>query len=102
MNTSDYIRNGYTKNILRDILKDYLPDEIRLDRKKIGFNASINDLVKFNKKQIINFIKRSKFLKNKINYKELFFLGKKKFTNSESKLLFNILNTCIFYQEFDK
>ena len=39
--------------LLRDILKDYLPDEIRLDRKKIGFNASINDLVKFNKKQII-------------------------------------------------
>lgn len=102
MNTSDYIRNGYTKNILRDILKDFLPDEIRLDRKKIGFNASINELVKFDKKKIINYVKKSIFFKDKINFKQLSFLKKKNFTNSESKLLFNILNICIFYEEFDK
>ena len=35
LDIKNYINNGYSKNILREILKDYLPDKIRLDRKKV-------------------------------------------------------------------
>ena len=34
INPKYYIKDGYTKNILREILSGYLPDKIRLDRKK--------------------------------------------------------------------
>ena len=33
----------YTKRILRDAMKDYLPEEVRLRRDKIGWNAPLND-----------------------------------------------------------
>ena len=35
INPKYYIKDGYTKNILREILSGYLPDKIRLDRKKL-------------------------------------------------------------------
>jgi asparagine synthase (glutamine-hydrolysing) len=37
------IGNGFTKRILREAVKDLLPDETRLDKQKIGFNAPIVD-----------------------------------------------------------
>jgi asparagine synthase (glutamine-hydrolysing) len=35
------VGNGYTKRILRDAMKDTVPDFIRQDRTKIGFNAPV-------------------------------------------------------------
>ncbi|MBI1768763.1 MAG: asparagine synthase (glutamine-hydrolyzing) [Bacteroidetes bacterium] len=37
------VGKGYTKRVLREAMKDIVPDEIRLDKKKIGFNAPIVD-----------------------------------------------------------
>lgn len=37
------VGNGYTKRILREAVKGLLPDETRLDKQKIGFNAPIVD-----------------------------------------------------------
>ncbi len=39
------VHGGYAKSILRDAVADILPDEIRIDRQKKGFNASILSLV---------------------------------------------------------
>jgi asparagine synthase (glutamine-hydrolysing) len=37
------IRNGYTKAIVRDALKGFFPDEIRLLKRKIGFNSPFKE-----------------------------------------------------------
>lgn len=37
------VGGGYTKRILREAMKDILPDETRLNKRKIGFNAPIVD-----------------------------------------------------------
>jgi asparagine synthase (glutamine-hydrolysing) len=37
--------NGYSKSVLREAVEGILPDEVRLDRQKKGFNASILSLV---------------------------------------------------------
>ena len=76
--TEYLIQNGYQKFILRESMKDILIDAVRLDRKKKGFNASINSLIDFeepknidtifNKKNIINeFIDLDK-IKKTINF----------------------------------
>jgi asparagine synthase (glutamine-hydrolysing) len=42
------VGNGYTKYVLREAMKGILPDETRLNKKKIGFNAPIVDWFKGN------------------------------------------------------
>jgi asparagine synthase (glutamine-hydrolysing) len=41
------IRNGYAKYVLRESVAGILNDQVRLDRRKKGFNASINSMVDF-------------------------------------------------------
>lgn len=97
-----YIKNGYTKKILRDIAKEYLPDKIRLERKKVGFNSSILDVAEIKYEEFISSIKSNNYLKEIINFKDLEFLkNSKSLTNSESKLIFNIINVKILTEEFN-
>ncbi|MDC0939990.1 asparagine synthase (glutamine-hydrolyzing) [Candidatus Pelagibacter sp.] len=97
-----YIKNGYTKKILRDIAKEYLPDKIRLERKKVGFNSSILDVAEIKYEEFISSIKSNNYLKEIINFKDLEFLkNSKSLTNSESKLIFNIINIKILTEEFN-
>ena len=81
------------KNILREILSGYLPDKIRLDRKKIGFNSTIHDIIDLNFSHLESLIINNHYLKEiiKPNFiKDL--RNKKKLLNSESKLIFNLIN----------
>lgn len=95
------IKNGYQKNLLRSASKRVLLDEIRLDRQKKGFNASINSILDiknnkninkiFNKKNPINdFINLKKF-KDSIDLKSI--------PNHYSKLIFSIVTTNFFLEE---
>lgn len=40
------IRNGYSKNIIRDAIAPFMPEEVAYRRGKIGFNAPILDWIK--------------------------------------------------------
>ncbi len=95
------IRNGFAKSILRDSMRGIVPDKILNTRKKVGFNASITDLLDIKNPDVVNFlIDDSSIFKivkrNKI--KEL--LKQKKMTNSFSKFLFNFINAKIFLDNF--
>ena len=95
------IRNGFAKSILRDSMRGIVPDKILNTRKKVGFNASIADLLDIKNPDVVNFlIDDSSIFKivkrNKI--KEL--LKQKKMTNSFSKFLFNFINAKIFLDNF--
>jgi asparagine synthase (glutamine-hydrolysing) len=43
---SSKIRNGYTKNIIRDALKDVMPQEITYRKNKIGFNTPFAEWIR--------------------------------------------------------
>jgi asparagine synthase (glutamine-hydrolysing) len=44
--TSNYIKNGYTKVIMRDALKGILPEKIRMRKDKVGFSTPESDWFK--------------------------------------------------------
>ena len=56
--TKYLIKEGYQKSILRDASKGILLDEIRMDRQKFGFNASLSSLTDIN--TIKNFLLKDK------------------------------------------
>lgn len=96
--TEYLIQNGYQKFILRESMKGVLIDEVRLDRKKKGFNASINSLIDlndkanlkkiFDKKNLINEFVNLKLLKKDIKFSDI--------PNHLSKFIFSIMTTEIF------
>lgn len=97
----DYlIQNGYAKYILREAMHGILNEKVRTDRRKKGFNASIQSLFDFSDKKTIGlFLDDSKvfemvdksFIEN--------IISKNEFSNSYSKFLFNFLNTKVFLEE---
>ena len=97
--TEYLIQDGYGKYILRESAKGILNEKVRTDRQKKGFNASINSLIDFSKKEnrdfflseseIFKFVKREKI-------EELFSIYP--MPNSISKFLFYFLNAKIFLE----
>jgi asparagine synthase (glutamine-hydrolysing) len=100
--TNFLINQGYQKNVLRDSCKNTLNDQVRLDRHKKGFNASINTIINF-KDPIINsylFDKNSE-INDFVDMKEI---KKEIYTNNSnqfSKFIFSVLNTKIFIDAFN-
>ena len=43
---SSKVRKGFTKSIVRDAMKGFFPDEIRLLKRKIGFNSPFTEWIK--------------------------------------------------------
>ena len=52
----NYIKNSYSKYILRSATKGILHDKIRLDRQKKGFNTNLKSITDFNSKSLYNFL----------------------------------------------
>ena len=95
------IQNGYGKFILREAMEGILNEKVRLDRRKKGFNASIQSLLNFNDKSTIDFLLQEGPIfdiikKNKIE--SLF--NNQSYKNSENKFIFNFINTKIFLDKF--
>ena len=94
------ISKGYQKKILRDSCEGILTDKVRLKRRKMGFNASINSIVDldketidyiFNKNSPVNeFVDTSKFKKD---------LDTINIPNHISKFIFSIVNTNLFLEK---
>ena len=95
------INKGYQKNLLRDASKGILNDKVRLDRKKRGFNTSINSIVDLKNKENLNkiFSKKNPIneyvdlekIQSKINYKLI--------PNHLSKMIFSIITTNYFLEK---
>ena len=95
------IQGGFGKYILRESMKGILNDTVRLDRRKKGFNASINSLFDFSEKET-----REYFLESGSPIFE--YLDREKVSNLLdvrpapnhcSKFLFSFINTKIFLEQ---
>ena len=101
--TKHLINNGFGKNILRTAVKGIVSNKILNKRKKIGFNASINELINFKNKQSIEMFLDNSSIFEIIKKKEIeTLLTKNSFSNSESKFLFNFINAKIFLENISK
>ena len=94
------IREGYGKYILRESVKGILNDQVRLDRRKKGFNASINSMIDLQdaevraylldpKAEIFEIINRSKI-------EQLF--DQFPIPNHLSKFIFSFINAKMFLE----
>jgi len=96
--TEKLIQNGYAKFILRESVKGYLHENVRLDREKKGFNASVTSIFDFSDKRFMDEIldDSSEIFKifdiNKI--KEIF--SKNISLNHYSKFVFSFINAKVF------
>ncbi len=94
------VKDGYTKSILREIGKKYLPSKVNFDSRKRGFNASILSLFDIKKKENLEFCLDKNKIFDFFDRKKIEdLLTKKKFkTNSLSKFLFSFLSSKLFLE----
>lgn len=92
------INKGYNKNILREALSGYLIDDVRLLKKKVGFNSNIFNYL--NKDSLEYLLNEKSDIFEIINYKKFKTLVlNKKNDNYISKFIFNVLNVKIFLEQ---
>ena len=99
--TKYLIKDGFPKWLLRNFDESLLPGTIRNDKRKRGFNTSINSV--FDKKNIdfYNWMLEENRIFEIINKKEF-----KKFIdndfkdNSSSKFMFNFISNKIFLEQY--
>ena len=95
------IKNGYSKYILRQSVKGVLNKNVRNEREKTGFNASINSIIDLNNKNHIEYILDDSLIfefVNKLKIENL--LNRKEYPNSFKKFLFSFLSSKIFLNHF--
>ena len=98
--TKYLMQQGYTKYILREIGKSYLPTKIRLERKKKGFNSSINSLINIHSQKFIDFVNKKSKIYDIINKEELLkSLKNKSDENYLSKFIFSFISVKIFLEK---
>ena len=97
-----FIQKGYNKYLLREAMKGLLNENIRTNRQKKGFNASINSLIDFKSNEFIDFFNEKSIVDDYVNKKKLNkILKMKKMPNYMSKFIFNYVNTKIFLKKFN-
>ncbi|MAV57021.1 MAG: asparagine synthase (glutamine-hydrolyzing) [Candidatus Pelagibacter sp.] len=106
--TKYLMKNSFNKYLLRESSKNIIPERIRLNREKKGFNASFSSIFSFNDKSfrewffdkdsknpIYNYLNKKYFLTNfKKDSKNLF-------EDSSTQTLFNICSTKLFLEEIN-
>jgi asparagine synthase (glutamine-hydrolysing) len=95
------IRNGYGKYVLRQATKGILNDKVRLDRRKKGFNASINSIIDLHNPEVQDFIldDRNDLFTFIDRERVRSLLLSKNHPNHLSKFIFNLLNIKIFLEQ---
>jgi len=100
--TNFLINHGYQKNVLRDSFKNTLNDQVRQDRHKKGFNASINTIINFKDPIISSYLfDKNSQINDFVNMKKI---KKEIYTNNSnqfSKFIFSVLNAKIFIDAFN-
>lgn len=94
-----FMQKGFAKSLLRDSMKGLVDNKILYNPRKVGFNASISENLDLEKNKdyilsgenIFQLVKKEKIEK---------LMKKKKLLNSESKFLFNFINSKIFLENF--
>lgn len=98
--TEHLVRDGKAKAVLREAMRGIAPDRILDNRRKVGFNAPIHSLLNTGDPAVrAELLADSPVFEHVRRDKVEALLDKRDLPNSESKLLFNILNAKLFLEE---
>jgi asparagine synthase (glutamine-hydrolysing) len=98
--TRHLVRTGRTKAVLREALKGIAPKAIINNRRKIGFNAPVEDLLDLKNPRIIEYLLDETEVFDYVKRLPIESLVKQEnLPNSKSKFLFNFLNVKIFLEQ---
>ncbi len=95
------IKDGFPKWLLRNFDDSLLPDKIRNDKRKRGFNTSINSVFDKNNPDFYNWmLKDNRIFEivNKKNFEK--FIDNDFKDNSSSKFIFNFISNKIFLEQY--
>jgi len=94
------IKDGYSKAILRDAMRGIVPDSVLDARKKVGFNAPIEDLLDLSQGSTRDYILDSSPIYDLIKKDAIEKLLKvQKLPNSTSKFMFYFINMKMFMEK---
>ena len=93
------ISNGYGKFLLRQSLEGIVPKEILWDKRKIGFNANINTMMKLDPSFLYMIVSKNEFLNKTIDIGEV--LNDYKINRLDNKFIFAIINVYLFLKNFE-
>lgn len=95
------IRDGFNKAILRDAMRGIVPEKILLNRRKVGFNASIYSFLDVKNLEVRSYLLDQSPIYDHIRRDKIEgLIAKSDLPNSESKFLFYFLSAKIFMEEF--
>jgi asparagine synthase (glutamine-hydrolysing) len=98
--TRHLIRDGTSKAVLREAMRGIAPDRILDNRRKVGFNAPIESLLDAEDPEVRAEVMADSPIWEYVRRERVErLLAKRDLPNSESKLLFNILNVKFFLEE---
>ncbi len=98
--TRHLIQDGRTKAVLREATKGLIPDSVRLDRRKIGFNANILDLLNVRDPDVREAVLAPSPIFEIVRREAIAtMLDEKQLPNSASKFLFYFLSAKMFLEE---
>jgi asparagine synthase (glutamine-hydrolysing) len=98
--TGELIRDGHAKSVLRDAVRGILNDQVRLDRRKKGFNASLNSLFPMKNPDFRRFLQdHTSPLAELVEWKVIEpWLDVDPAPNHIGKFLFNLINLRLFFE----
>jgi asparagine synthase (glutamine-hydrolysing) len=98
--TRALFRDGFGKAVLRDAVRGIVPDLVLDEPRKVGFNAPIEELLDLHAPDIRAEVLRDGPLFDLVRRERLeALLARDTFDNSESKFIFNVVNTKLFLEQ---
>jgi asparagine synthase (glutamine-hydrolysing) len=98
--TRHLVQDGKAKAVLREAMRGIAPDRVLDNRRKVGFNAPIHSLLDADDPAVrAELLADSPVFEHVRRDKVTALLDKRDLPNSESKLLFNVLNAKLFLEE---
>lgn len=95
------IRDGFNKAILRAASRGIVPEKILLNRRKVGFNASIYSFLDVKNPEVRSYLLDASPIYDHVRRDKIEeLIAKPDLPNSESKFLFYFLSAKIFMEEF--
>ena len=99
--TEHLVRDGRAKSVLRDAIAGLIPDVVRLNRRKVGFNAPIFDYLDVKDPDVRGYLLDDSPVFEHVRKDRITdLIDKAHLPNSQSKFLFYFLNTKMFIEEF--
>lgn len=99
--TRHLIRDGAAKAVLRDAMRGIVPQRILDNRRKVGFNAPVMDLLNVEDTAVRQWLLADGEVFDHVRRESMAtLLERPHLPNSESKFLFNFINCKMFLEEF--